>query len=145
LFDRKLTFLSFTKYIQMISNYLLSLTSISQWALFLGIASVLFGWIEKRDKFIFAGQMAFLLIGFMAVWIILTNQIFVPETTNNIIPKQLKVLAYFKGMIVFLIITSISILLKLFKLRFQKASLIVLMLFALFMFFMVFNIQQMAN
>ncbi|OFX50509.1 MAG: hypothetical protein A2066_09175 [Bacteroidetes bacterium GWB2_41_8] len=129
----------------MISNYLLSLTSISQWALFLGIASVLFGWIEKRDKFIFAGQMAFLLIGFMAVWIILTNQIFVPETTNNIIPKQLKVLAYFKGMIVFLIITSISILLKLFKLRFQKASLIVLMLFALFMFFMVFNIQQMAN
>ena len=137
--------MSFTKYIQMISNYLLSLTSISQWALFLGIASVLFGWIEKRDKFIFAGQMAFLLIGFMAVWIILTNQIFVPETTNNIIPKQLKVLAYFKGMIVFLIITSISILLKLFKLRFQKASLIVLMLFALFMFFMVFNIQQMAN
>ncbi|HCY40049.1 MAG TPA: hypothetical protein DHV48_01620 [Prolixibacteraceae bacterium] len=129
----------------MISNYLLSLTSISQWALFLGIASVLFGWIEKRDKFIFAGQMAFLLIGFMAVWIILTNQIFVPETINNIIPKQLKVLAYFKGMIVFLIITSISILLKLFKLRFQKASLIVLMLFALFMFFMVFNIQQMAN
>lgn len=145
MFDRKLTFLSFTKYIQMISNYLLSLTSISQWALFLGIASVLFGWIEKRDKFIFAGQMAFLLIGFMAVWIILTNQIFVPETTNNIIPKQLKVLAYFKGMIVFLIITSISILLKLFKLRFQKPSLIVLMLFALFMFFMVFNIQQMAN
>lgn len=145
MFDRKLTFLSFTKYILMISNYLLSLTSISQWALFLGIASVLFGWIEKRDKFIFAGQMAFLLIGFMAVWIILTNQIFVPETINNIIPKQLKVLAYFKGMIVFLIITSISILLKLFKLRFQKASLIVLMLFALFMFFMVFNIQQMAN
>ena len=137
--------MSFTKYILMISNYLLSLTSISQWALFLGIASVLFGWIEKRDKFIFAGQMAFLLIGFMAVWIILTNQIFVPETINNIIPKQLKVLAYFKGMIVFLIITSISILLKLFKLRFQKASLIVLMLFALFMFFMVFNIQQMAN
>lgn len=137
--------MSFTKYIQMISNYLLSLTSISQWALFLGIASVLFGWIEKRDRFIFAGQMAFLLIGFMAVWIILTNQIFVPETTNNIIPKQLKVLAYFKGMIVFLLITSISVLLKLFKLRFQKASLIVLMLFALFMFFMVFNIQQMAN
>lgn len=129
----------------MISNYLLSLTSISQWALFLGIASVLFGWIEKREKFIFAGQIAFLLIGFMAVWIILTNQIFVPETLTGIVPKQLKVLAYFKGMTVFMIVTAVSILLKLFKLRFQKASLIFLMLFALFLFFMVFNIQQMAN
>ncbi len=145
LFDRKLTFLSCTKYFQMISNYLLSLTSVSQWALFLGIASILFGWIEKRDRFIFAGQMAFLIIGFMAVWIILTNQIFVPETTNGQIPKQLKVLAYFKGVSAFMIITIISILLKLFKLRFQKASLIILMLFALFLFFMVFNIQQMAN
>lgn len=129
----------------MISNYLLSLTSISQWALFLGIASVLFGWIEKREKFIVAGQIIFILIGFMAVWIISTNQIFVPETPNGIIPKQLKVIAYFKGIIVFMIITSMSILLKLFKLRFQKASLIILMLFALFLFFMVFNIQQMAN
>lgn len=129
----------------MISNSLLSLTSISQWGLFLGISTILFGWIEKRERFIFTGYLAFLLIGLMAIWILLTDVIYVPEITNGIIPKQLKVLAYFKGVALFLGLTVISLLLKLFKLRFQKASLVILLFFALALFFMVFNIQQMAN
>ena len=129
----------------MISNSLLSLTSISQWGLFLGIASILFGWIEKRESIILTGYLAFLLIGLMALWILLTNVIFVPEITNGTIPKQLKVLSYFKGVALFMGLTVISLLLKLFKLRFKKASLVILLFFALALFFMVFNIQQMAG
>lgn len=145
LFGRKLTFLSCTKYIQMISNYLLSLTSISQWGLFLGIALIIFGWIEKREKLILAGQLVFIFLGIMAAWIILNNQIYVPEITDNNIPKQLKVLAYFKGVTAFIVLTVISILLKLFKLRFHKVSVFILLFFALVLFFMVFNIQQIAS
>ncbi len=129
----------------MISNSLLGLTSISQWGLFLGIAFILFGSIEKRERFVLAGQLAFLLIGLMAVWILLTDRIIVPEIINGIIPKQLKVLAYFKGVALFSALTIVTLLLKLFKLRFQKASLFILLFFALMLFFMVFNLQQAAN
>lgn len=134
-----------TKYIYMISNYLLGLTSISQWGLFMGIALIIFGWVEKREKLILAGQLVFIFIGIMAAWILLNNLIYVPEITDNNIPKQLKVLAYFKGVTAFMGITVISILLKLFKLRFHKASVFILLFFALVLFFMVFNIQQMAG
>ena len=128
----------------MISNYLLGLTSISQWALFLGIASILFGWVEKREKFILAGQIVFLLLGFLSLWVLLNDEIYVPEISDGNIPKQLKVLAYFKGVAIFMGLTIVSLLLKLFKLRFQKVSLYILLIFALALFFMVFNIQQMA-
>ncbi len=129
----------------MISNYLLGLTSISQWGLFSGIALIIFGWVEKREKLILAGQLVFVLIGLMAAWILLNNLIYVPEITNNNIPKQLKVVAYFKGVTAFMGLAVISILLKLFKLRFQMASVYILIFFALMLFFMVFNIQQMAT
>jgi len=128
----------------MISNSLLSLTSFSQWGLFIGIAFILFGWVEKREKFILSGQLAFLLIGFLTLWILLTDQIIVPDT-HGIITKQAKVLAYFRGMALFSVFNVIALLLNLYKLRFHKASLYLLLFFALMLFFMVFNIQQMAN
>jgi len=126
----------------MISNSLLGLTSISQWGLFLGIASILFGWVEKRESFVLIGQLVFLLIGFMAAWILLTEQIHIPEFNNGNIPKQLKVLAYFKGVTAFLGLTVISLLLNVFKLRFRKPILYILLFVALMLFFIVFNIQQ---
>lgn len=129
----------------MMSNSLLILTSVSQWGLFLGIAFILFGWVEKREKLVLAGQLAFLIIGLLALWILLTDQIPVPETTNGIITKQVKLLAFFKGVALFSGLNVVSLLLKIFKLHFQKATLYILLLFALMLFFMVFNIQQMAN
>lgn len=129
----------------MISNYLLGLTSISQWGLFLGIALIIFGWVEKRENFILIGQLIFILLGLMAAWVVLTHQIYIPETTANHIPKQLRVVAYLKGVMVFMGFTIVTILLKKFKLRFQKSSVYILLFFALVLFFMVFNLQQMAN
>ena len=128
----------------MISNSLLGLTSISQWGLFLGIVLLLFGWIEKREKFVLAGQLAFLLIGILTLWILLTDQIHVPDT-QGILTKQAKVLAFFKGMALFSGLNLVTLLLTLFKLRFHKASQYILLFFALMLFFMVFSIQQMPN
>lgn len=126
------------------SNYLLSLTSISQWTLFAGIAAALFGWIEKRDKVELAGQIIFLLSGAMAVWVIFTNQIIVPETVGPEISKPAKALAYFKGVALLSVVTMVSIILKLFKIRFHKIALAITIAFALILFFLVFNLQKMA-
>jgi len=128
----------------MISNSLLGLTSVSQWGLFLGIVFILFGFVEKREKFVLAGQLAFLLIGFLTLWILLTDQIKVPDS-QGIISKQGKVLAYFKGMVWFSGLNVVTLLLTLFKIRFHKISLYILLFFALMLFFMVFSIQQMPN
>jgi len=145
LFDLKLTLLPHTYFFTMISNSLLGITSISQWALFLGIAIILFGWIEKKEKFILAGQVVFLLLGFFAFYILITDQISIPQTNGNNIPKELKVLAFLKGVVVLAVFSLVSLVQKLFKLRYQKAGLYVLLIFALLLFFMIFNAQQMVN
>lgn len=133
------------KFSIMVSNSILALTSISQWALFMGIAFLLFGWIEKKQKFVLAGQLVFLLLGFLAFYILLTDGITVPHTDRNLIPKELKILIFFKWITIFTGFNIVSLLLKQFNLRFQKTSLYLLVIFALMLFFMVFSIQQMAN
>jgi hypothetical protein len=129
----------------MLSNSLFGLTSISQWALFMGIALILFGWIEKKEKFVLSGQLTFLLLGFLALYVWLTDGIIVPPNDGVHIPKELKVLIFFKWIALFTGLNLVSILLKQFNLRFQKISLYLLVIFALMLFFMVFSIQQMAN
>lgn len=129
----------------MISNSLLTYTSISQWLLFLGIALILFGWVEKKEKLILLGQLTFLSIGFLALWILVTDQVSAPEITNEVISKQTKVLAFFKALVWFSGLNVIILLMKILKLRFQKVGLSILLLVALLMFFMVYSIQQMAG
>ena len=124
---------------------LLGLTSISQWTLFAGIALILFGFIEKRENLLLGGQVIFLLLGFFAVYVLLKNVIVVPELDQNTVPKELKILTFYKEIVLFTGLTLISLILKLFKLRFQKTSLYILVFFALMLFFIVFGIQQTPN
>jgi len=128
----------------MISYSLLGLTSVSQWGLFLGIAFILFGFVEKNEKFKLAGQLSFLLIGILTLWVLLTDQIHVPDT-QGVITKQGRILAYFKGMAWFSGLNVVTLLLTILKVRFHKISLYILLFFALMLFFIVFNIQQMPN
>lgn len=129
----------------MFSNSLLGYTSISQWLLFIGIGLCIFGLIEKKERIVLAGQIALLALGVWAAWILLTNQIAVPETTGSTMPKEARVVAYFRGVLLFSVVTVVSLLLQIFRLRFQKVSIYILLFFAMMLFFMVFNIQQMAN
>ena len=127
------------------SNSFLVYTSISQWALFLGIAAIVFGWIEKKEKFVQIGQLTFLALGFLALYVILTNQIIIPQNNGIQIPKEMKALVYFKSVALFMGLDVITLLMSLFKIRFHKIGIYILVFFALMLFFMVFNIQQMAN
>ncbi len=129
----------------MFINSTLTLTSISQWALFLGIGFLIFGLVEKREKFVIAGQVAFLMLGIAAVFIVITGSIQIPETTSGEIPKEVKVLAYLKAVILFASFVTLSLLMKIAKIRFQNYTVYLSLLFALMLFFWVFNLQQMAN
>jgi len=127
----------------MLTISLLSLTSISQLALFLGIGLVLFGWIEKKEKLALAGQITLFLLGLFAIWILFADVIQIPDAVENAITKETKMLGFIKGLIALMIPDAISIVMTLKKIRFHKISTAIVLLFALFLFFMVFNIQQM--
>lgn len=120
-------------------------TSISQWILFLGIGFIIFGIIDKRENYILTGQIAFISLGILAMWILFTGRIIVPTENITNIPKELKALSFFKGAIILMALTILSLLHKLVKLPFQKISISFLIFFALLLFFMLFNIMQIPN
>jgi hypothetical protein len=119
-------------------------TSISQWALFLGIGLIIMGIIEKREFYILGGQIAFILLGLMAIYVLFPQGSIVDENLTKI-PKVIRSLAFFKGAIYFMVLTILVLLQKSFKLPYQKVSLYLLIFFALALFFMLFNIIQMPN
>lgn len=127
----------------MFTNTIFQYSSFSQWILFLGIALILFGWFEKKDKFLLAGQLLFALLGLFALWVVLTELNDVHFLNGGKITKEIKVGSYFKGLIILGVIDFASLLQKLFGLRFQKAGYVILLLTALMLFFMVFNVLQM--
>jgi len=127
----------------MVSNSLSGLASISQWTLFLGIGLILYSWVEKKEKLAIAGQAIFLLLGLLSLWVLLTNTIVVPETIGSTIPKEVKILSYFKLAAFFAGFNLISLLLNLFKVRYHKISLYLVVFVGLMLFFMVFGILQM--
>lgn len=134
-----------TKISTMGSDSLLAVTTISQYSLFLGIVLVLFGWMEKKEKLAIAGQSIFLLLGLLSLWVLLTNTIVVPETNGNSVPKEVKILSYFKLAAYFAGFNLISILLNLLKVRYHKYSVYLVVFIGIMLFFMVFNILQTQN
>ena len=122
---------------------ILSLTSISQLALFLGIGLILFGWIEKKEKLVLAGQITLLLLGLFAGWILFANIIQVPIGEGSVVLKEAKMLGFCKIAIVLLAADIVSIVMTRLKIRFHLVSTTIVLLLAMMLFFMVFNIQQM--
>ena len=127
----------------MVSNSLSGLASISQWTLFLGIGLILYSWVEKKEQLAIAGQVIFLVLGLLSLWVLLTNTIVIPETIGSTIPKEVKILSYFKLAACFAGFNLISLLLYYFKVRYHKFSLYLIVFVGLMLFFMVFGILQM--
>ena len=127
----------------MVSNSLSGLASISQWTLFLGIGLILYSWVEKKEQLAIAGQVIFLVLGLLSLWVLLTNTIVIPETIGSTIPKEVKILSYFKLAAGFAGFNLISLLLNYFKVRYHKFSLYLIVFVGLMLFFMVFGILQM--
>ena len=121
---------------------LLTYTSLAQYGLFLGIGLILFGWIEKKKQISLLGQLVFVLLGFYALWIILSHQIVAPVVQNTGIPKEIKIRSFFTSLLIGGGIGLITILLNYFNLRLKKISLVILLLYGLLLFFIVYHLQQ---
>ncbi len=122
---------------------LLSLTSISQLALFLGIGLIIFGWVEKKQNLIIMGHAALIILGLFASWVLFGDFIQVPATPAAIIQKEVKLLGFFKGSAVLMGLSVVSLLMSWRKIRFHKTVVAIVILLALALFFMLVSIGQM--
>ena len=123
----------------------LLLTTASQWILFAAIGLVIFSWAERNKKAREIGQLLFVALGIFSLWVILSGQIIVPITRQEeSIPIEAKVLTFFSG----LIFTSLLSLAGFFLEKRKTPSTLsryinpLLILSALFLFFMVYQLQQ---
>jgi len=127
------------------SALLIGITTVSQYSLFLGIGLVFFSWIEKKEKLGLAGQAIFVLLGLLSLWVILTNTVVIPEVIESPLSKELKILSYFKFLVLFSAFSLISLLLNVFRLRFRKLCVYMDVFVGFMLFFMVFGILQMSK
>lgn len=121
---------------------LLSLSTISQYALFGGIALILFGWFEKKERVAYLGQAIFIALGIFAIWILSTNTYTYQPNGNTEIPKEIKVLSFLKLSVWLAALNIVSWLLGVLKNKYYKASLFIIILSGLSLFFMIFNLLQ---
>jgi predicted membrane channel-forming protein YqfA (hemolysin III family) len=121
----------------------LALTTSSQWMLFLAMALIIFSWIEQKKRILQAGQMLFLLLGVLSLWIILGGLIPVPDVLpREETPVEAKALTYFSGLVLTGILGFASFLLGWRQSKWTKPVNIVLVAIALALFFMVYHLQQ---
>ena len=123
-------------------NLLLTFTSSMQFGIFGAIVFIIFGWVDKKDRITDVGRFVFIALGIYSLWILLSGQVQVPEITGNIVPKELRAIAFFKGVVVCSVISLLSLILKLFKIRYYRFVTVICVVFSLFLFFVVFSLQQ---
>ncbi len=121
----------------------LSLITIVQYILFGGIILVLFGWFEKKEKLALAGNAMFILTGLFAVWILLSEKFEIPTSGSAAISKEIKILSLLKLSIWFAAFNLISLILGLFRNKYYKTTLFIVVLAALSLFFIAFSLLQM--
>jgi len=120
----------------------LSIVTIAQYTIFLGIALVLFGWFEKKDRLTYGGLAVFILLGIFATGVLLTTAPVLTEMKENTISKELKTVSYMKMITCFSILCLISMILGWRKKRFYKAGLFLVVIIGLSLFFVAVNILQ---
>ena len=143
MFDQKLTLLPNTKFLIMGSALLFGITTVSQYSLFLGIGLIFFSWIEKKEKLELAGQLIFVLLGLLSLWVIFTNDVVITAVNESPLSKELKILSYFKLLALFSGFSLISLLLNILKLRLRRLTAYLDVFVGLMLFFMAFGILQM--
>ncbi len=117
-----------------------NLIYITQVSLFAGIALIIFAWVEKKVLIEKAGQLTFVTLGILAGWMLLSGSVTVPEVTDGAVPKEMYLVFYLFGLIIASLIGLAAFILHLLKSRFVKSFNILLILSALLLFFMVYNL-----
>ncbi|HKJ41708.1 MAG TPA: hypothetical protein VKA27_06405 [Sunxiuqinia sp.] len=122
----------------------LTLTTSSQWLLFLAIGLIIFSWVEKKILYQQLGQAAFVLLGAFAVWVLASHQIVVPEVPKGADPPAEAIaITYFTALIstgVFGVVAFVMATLK--KIIWAKYINMILIVIGVSLFFMVYRLQQ---
>lgn len=117
-----------------------NLIYITQVSLFAGIALIIFAWVEKKVLIEKAGQLTFVALGILAGWMLSSGSVTIPEVTDGAVPKEMYLVFYLFGLIIASSIGLAAFMLHLLKSRFVKSFNILLILSALLLFFMVYNL-----
>ncbi len=123
----------------------LLLTTTSQWILFAAIGLVIFSWAERNFKARQAGQLLFAALGVFSLWVILSGKIIVPiPRQGEPAPIEAKALTFFSGLIITSLLGIAGFFLERRKkpLNLTKYINPLLVILALFLFFMVYQLQQ---
>lgn len=122
----------------------LTLTTSSQWILFIGIGLIIYSWIEKKRLIQQLGQATFVLLALFALWVLVSGQIIVPEVvSSNVVPVEAKALTYFSGLLVTGLIGVVAFVLGRIESSWAKFGNMVLVAVGLSLFLMVYQLQRM--
>lgn len=121
----------------------LTLTTSSQWVLFLAIGLIIYFWIEKKNWIQQLGQLVFLLLGIFALWVIASNQLIVPEVSSDSpVPVEVKTLTFFWGLVVTGLIGMFAIIAGLKHPAWSKKANLFIVSIGMALFFMVYQLQR---
>ena len=122
----------------------LTLTTSSQWILFIGIGLIIYSWIEKKRLIQQLGQATFLLLALFALWVLVTGQIIVPEVVSSkVVPVEAKALTFFSGLLVTGLVGVVAFVLGRIESSWAKFVNMVLVAVGLSLFLMVYQLQRM--
>jgi len=121
----------------------LTLTSSSQWLLFLALAMIIFSWVERKKWAQITGQAVFVALAIFAVWVLQSGQIEVPATTGaETVSAEIRAITFFKGLAFCGVVAAIGLILHGKKSTLAKIPNLILIPVALLLFFMVYSLQR---
>jgi hypothetical protein len=141
----KILIFASNKYQNMDSFSLLSLTSIAQWILFSGIAIIVIGIIDKKEKIQLAGVSLLFILGVFSCFVLSTNTLSVNASEIAAQSKSAMVLIIYRSLLLILTLSGLSWISKFYIPRFYRVSLFLLIGVSLILFFVLFQIQKTAN
>ena len=140
-FTKKLTLLRKIDFMD--RQLFLTLTSSSQWLLFLAIGLIIFSWIEKKQVIRQSGQLAFGILGVFALWVVLSGKVVVPETLPGAsVPVEARAMIYFSGLVLTGALGLFAFLLGRTGISLGKYLNMLLVAIGLALFFMVNHLQR---
>lgn len=121
----------------------LTLTTSSQWALFLALAAIIFSWIEHKKWIQVTGQALFVVLALFSLWVMQSGIIIVPEVAHDApAPAEARAMTFFLGLSICGVIALIGLILNGVKSSLAKIPNLILVPVGMMLFFMVYNLQR---
>ncbi|MFV0365433.1 MAG: hypothetical protein ACK5JS_02875 [Mangrovibacterium sp.] len=123
----------------------LTLSSSSQWGIFIAICLLIYGKVDSKPKMKKIAQAIFVAFGIFSLCILFGNVVEVPEVMDGAsVPKEAKLLTFFVGLSLNGLLGAVALLLNLMgNNKVQRILNAMLLLGSLLLFFMVYNLQKM--